>query len=118
MSQLKDAIKGRPATSTLVNPDQIQPPSQDAALWFWNTIFPELVMNPIPRFPGQINPGLSPYLRELMQVGSAYATGAGGSPMNSGGNPYGALKSPTVNMPPNPGLPRPGSIDPWFNKKA
>lgn len=109
-------FKGEPATSELVNPEQVQPPSQDAALWFWNTIFPQLIGTPMQSYPGQINPGLAPYMRDVMQMGSAYAQGA--NPMNQPGNPHGALRKPglSVPMPPDPGIRNPGTIDPWFNK--
>lgn len=69
---LTDTVFGSPGTTTVAQAPGTKPPGYQFARDFFNSLG-NITSNPFPTYQGQLDPGLSPTLQNLMRMAQGYA---------------------------------------------
>jgi len=110
---MADILFGKQPTTETFQQDPINPAGFDFAEIFWNQIVPMLLQQQLPTFPGQVNPGLSPFMQSTMNLGAAQHGQSIAPYMQAFNGTMGASAGalPQVGKP--PGNPNAGGWNPW-----
>lgn len=95
---LADTLFGSPPTTTYNTTAGTKPPGYGFANQFFNSL-QGLTSSPFPQYQGNLDPGLSPTLQDLIQRAQGYASSSPPSILQGAAGTFGRMMSPNLSNP-------------------